>query len=115
LALEAILGPLEQNLVRASSGREALRLMLREDFALILLDVVMPEMDGFETAALIRERERTRYTPIIFLTAARRGEGPLSRGYETGAVDFIYKPIDPEVLRSKVRVFVDLAKKSRLV
>src|SRR5207244_13498523 len=102
LALEAILGPLDQNLRTASSGREALRLLLKEDYALILLDVVMPGMDGFETAQLIRERERTRYTPIIFLTAARKGEGPLNRGYETGAVDFIFKPIDPEGLRSKV-------------
>lgn len=115
LALEAILGPLGQNLVRASSGREALRLLLKYDYALILLDVVMPGMDGFETAALIRERDRTRYTPIIFLTAARKGEGPLNRGYETGAVDFIFKPIDAEVLKSKVRVFVDLAKKTQLV
>ncbi len=112
LALEAILGNLGQNLVRASSGREALRLLLREDFALILLDVVMPGMDGFETAALIRERPRTKHTPIIFLTAARKGEGPLTRGYETGAVDFIFKPIDPEVLRSKVKVFVELAIKT---
>jgi signal transduction histidine kinase len=115
LALEAILGPLGQNLVRASSGREALRLLLKDDYALILLDVVMPGMDGFETAALIREREKTKYTPIIFLTAARKGEGPLNRGYETGAVDFIYKPIDPDVLKSKVRVFVDLARKTQLV
>ena len=115
LALEAILGMLGQNLVRASSGREALRLLLKDDYALILLDVVMPGMDGFETAALIRDRERTKYTPIIFLTAARKGEGPLNRGYETGAVDFIFKPIDAEVLRSKVKVFVDLAKKTDLL
>jgi signal transduction histidine kinase len=115
LALEAVLEPLGQNLVRASSGREALRLLLKDDYALILLDVVMPDVDGLETAALIRARERTRTTPIIFLTAARKDEGPLTRAYEAGGVDFIYKPINPDVLRSKVRVFVELARKAQLL
>jgi signal transduction histidine kinase len=113
-ALEAILEDLGQDLVRATSGKEALRHLLKEDFAVILLDVKMPEMDGFETAALIRERERSRHTPILFLTA-HRDEEHIFRGYYAGAVDFLYKPLNPEVLRSKVSVFVDLARKTELL
>nr|WP_224245016.1 response regulator EpsF [Hyalangium gracile] len=108
LALEAILEPLGQRLVRASSGQEALRHLLREDFAVILLDVQMPDLDGFETARLIRQRQRSRYTPIIFLTAHSREEADLVHGYEHGAVDYVVKPFNPDVLRWKVEVFVAL-------
>ncbi len=114
LALESILEDLGQEIVKASSGKEALRHILNDDFALILLDVRMPEMDGFETASLIRERERSRHTPILFLTA-HKDEEHVFRGYYAGAVDFLYKPINPEVLRSKVNVFVDLNRKSQLL
>lgn len=107
-ALEALLADTSCNVVTAGSGREALRCILRNDFALILLDVRMPEMDGFETAALIRKLQRSRHTPIVFLTAADdRGEWQL-RGYEVGAVDYLVKPVDAEVLKSKVAIFVDL-------
>jgi two-component system sensor histidine kinase/response regulator len=112
VALEAMLQGLGQRLVTASSGREALKRLLDEDFAVILLDVKMPEMDGFETAALIRERERSRNTPIIFLTAADRTQTYAVRGYAVGAVDYLIKPIVPEFVRSKVSVFVELAKKN---
>src|SRR5204862_202058 len=89
------------------SGREALRFLLQEDCALILLDVQMPELDGFETAALIRERERTRYTPIIFVTAVRREEEQILKGYANGAVDYVVKPFSPETMVAKVRFFLD--------
>jgi phosphoserine phosphatase RsbU/P len=102
------LGELGQNLVRAGSGVEALRRLLSDDFGLILMDVQMPGMDGFELADLIRQRDRTRHTPIIFLTAYERTDADMFRGYSVGAVDFLFKPIVPEVLRSKVRVFVEL-------
>lgn len=108
LALEAILEPLGQRLVQASSGQEALRHLLREDFAVILLDVQMPDMDGFETARLIHQRQRSRYTPIIFLTAHSREEADLVHGYEHGAADYVVKPFNPDVLRWKVEVFVAL-------
>jgi PAS domain S-box-containing protein len=108
LALEAILEPLGQRLVRASSGQEALRHLLREDFAVILLDVQMPDLNGFETARLIRQRQRSRYTPIIFLTAHSREEADLVHGYEHGAADYVVKPFNPDVLRWKVEVFVSL-------
>ncbi len=108
LALEAILEALGQNLVRATSGEEALKRLLNDDFAVILLDVQMPQLDGFETAALIRQRERTRHVPIIFLTALDRGEQQILRGYSVGAVDYLHKPFDPTILRSKVEVFIDL-------
>ena len=108
LALEAVLEPLGQRLVKARSGREALRFLLHEDCALILLDVQMPELDGFETAALIRERERTRYTPIIFVTAIRREEEHILKGYANGAVDYVVKPFNAENMIAKVRVFLEL-------
>lgn len=111
LALEAILAGAEYELVRASSGRAALRESLRGEFALILLDVAMPEMDGYETAALLRERERSRDLPIIFLTANYLSEGHVFRGYSVGAVDYLFKPFSPEVLKSKVGVFVELFQK----
>src|SRR5205823_13579356 len=115
LALEAALRPLRQELVAAHSGEEALRCLLSDEFAVILLDVQMPGMDGFETAAHIKERERSCHIPIIFLTAISRELHQQLRGYEVGAVDYISKPYDPWVLRSKVSVFIDLYKKSRLL
>src|SRR5215470_11911276 len=113
LSLEAILHAPDRNLVRASSGEEALRYLLDEEAAVILLDVHMPTIDGLETAALIRGRERTRNVPIIFLTAYdSAGEAHMSEGYSLGAVDYIIKPIDPEALKSKVAVFVELYRKT---
>jgi len=110
--LEAILKDFGQNLVRARSGQEALRLLLDKNFAVILLDVRMPDMDGFETAELIRKRQRSRHTPIIFITAADATPEQLARGYSAGAVDFIFKPYTPDVLKAKVRIFLELFKKS---
>ncbi len=110
LALESILGDMGESLITASSGTQALRHLLHHDFAVILLDVQMPDLDGFETASLIRQRDRSRDTPIIFLTALSRSESNVFRGYELGAVDYIFKPFHPEILRSKVSVFVELFK-----
>src|SRR5438128_5575097 len=107
LALEAVLEPLGEKQVKARSGREALRFLLQDDCALFLLDVQMPELDGFETAALIRERERTRYTPIIFVTAIRREEEQIIKGYANGAVDYVVKPFAPETMVAKVRFLLD--------
>jgi two-component system sensor histidine kinase/response regulator len=115
VALEAMLEDLGQNLVRAESGREALKRLLSDDFAVILLDVKMPEMDGFETAELIRQRDRSRHTPILFLTAADTTQAQAVRGYAVGAVDYLVKPVVPEFVRSKVAVFVELAKKNELL
>ena len=113
LALEAILSSLDQTLVRATSGEEALKALLAQDFAVILLDVQMPGMDGFETASHIKRRERTRDIPIIFLTAINREPQQAFRGYAAGAVDYLAKPFDPWVLRAKVSVFIDLYLKNR--
>ena len=115
LALEAALEPLDQNLVKANSGEEALRLLLREEFAVILLDVQMPGMDGFDTAIQIKDRDKTKDIPIIFLTAISREPHHALRGYSTGAVDYLAKPFDPWVLRAKVAVFVDLYEKNSLL
>ena len=112
LALEAMLGDLSLDLVRAESGAEALRQVLQDDFAVILLDVLMSGLDGLETATLIRARERSRDTPIIFITAAGGDEDLIARGYALGAVDYIVKPIHPAILRSKVAVFVELFRKT---
>jgi PAS domain S-box-containing protein len=112
LALEAILSDLGQPLVKSQSGREALRHLLDTDFAVILLDVRMPDMDGFETARLIRQREKSRHIPIIFLTAIDKSDERMFRGYAVGAVDYLLKPFMPEVLRAKVAVFVELFKKT---
>src|SRR4051795_10616214 len=114
LAIEAVLEGLDVNIVRAYSGREALRHVLSEEFAVILLDVNMPGMDGFETAGLIRQRKSSEHVPIIFITAFG-DEMHVSRGYALGAVDYILSPVVPEVLRSKVAVFVDLFKKTEQV
>src|SRR5580698_5480515 len=109
VSIEAALSGLGEELVLAHSGKEALRYLLEDDYAAILLDVRMPEMDGFETAELIRSRPRSRQIPILFLTSYRNEEH-LFRGYDLGAVDFLFKPIVPEVLRSKVAVFVELSR-----
>src|SRR5215467_10871715 len=107
LAMQELLSGPDRDVVSVQSGKEALRQILKIDFAIILLDVRMPDMDGFETAALIRKLRRTRDTPIVFLTGAVEDESVL-RGYEVGAVDYILKPVDPDILKSKVAVFVDL-------
>jgi signal transduction histidine kinase/DNA-binding response OmpR family regulator len=113
LALEAILHASDRNLVSASSGDDALRYLLDNEVSVILMDVYMPGLDGLETAELIRGRDRSRNIPIIFLTADSTGGRHLSRGYSLGAVDYIVKPIEPDILRSKVNVFVELFKKTR--
>jgi signal transduction histidine kinase/DNA-binding response OmpR family regulator len=115
LALRAILSPLDVNIVEARSGREALKRVLEREFAVILLDVMMPDMDGFETARLIRQRDKSRSVPIIFVTAMLTGEEHAFQGYEAGAVDYLMKPFIPEVLCSKVSVFVELFKKTEQV
>jgi CheY-like chemotaxis protein len=113
VALEAILSSLNQTLVPARSGDAALKALLSDEFAVILLDVLMPGMDGFETAAHIKRRPKTRDVPIIFLTARNAEPDYAFRSYSAGAVDYIAKPFDPWVLRAKVSVFVDLYTKSR--
>jgi PAS domain S-box-containing protein len=115
LALEAVLSSESYNLVQANSGRKALQLAAENDFAVILLDVQMPEMDGFETARLLREHPRSKATPILFVTAINKEERHINQGYESGAVDYIFKPLDPFILKSKVEVFVDLYNKSQQV
>ena len=113
LALESILRGPDRNLIPISSGKDALRYLLDNEAAVVLLDVYMPGIDGFETAQLIRGREKSRETPIIFLTANSTGVRHLTRGYSLGAVDYIVKPVEPDILRSKVNVFVDLFRKNR--
>src|SRR5919198_637494 len=115
LALEAVLQGEGRHLVQATSADEALKHILREDFAVIVLDVLMPGMDGFELASLIRSRERSRDTPIIFVTAARKEQPHVVKGYKLGAADYILKPFDPNSLRAKVGVFVELFRKSEEV
>ncbi len=114
-ALEALMGDLKATTVRAASGPEALERLLEDDYALILMDVLMPGMDGFETATLVHRRRRSRSTPIVFLTA--HGDDPASilRGYKAGAVDYLQKPIVPEILRSKVAIFLELYQKTELL
>src|SRR5438094_5368539 len=107
MVFQAILEELGENVVTAQSGREALRYLLERDFAVVLLDVNMPIMDGFETATLIRQRKRSQHTPIIFVTAFH-DDVLTARGYSLGAVDYILSPVVPDILRTKVRVFVDL-------
>ncbi|PYM11707.1 MAG: hybrid sensor histidine kinase/response regulator, partial [Verrucomicrobia bacterium] len=113
LAVEATLDNPEYNLVKAGSGRAALKCLLQEgDFAVIVLDVKMAGMDGFETASILRQRDRTRHTPIIFLTAHGRDHEQVLQGYSLGAVDYLLKPPEPAILRAKVAVFVELFKKN---
>src|SRR5277367_5554771 len=114
VSLEATLDGLGQELILARSGMEALRHLLDDDFAAILLDVKMPELDGFQTAELIRARKRSRHTPILFLTGYK-SDDHLFRGYDMGAVDYLFKPIVPEILRSKVTVFVELSRNNALL
>ncbi|SCK17652.1 two-component system response regulator [Streptomyces sp. WMMB 322] len=115
VALEAVLSSLEVPLVRAMSGEEAMKALLRQEFAVILLDVLMPGMDGFETAGHIKRLDQTRDVPIIFLTGADAAAetGYAFRGYATGAADYLTKPFDPWMLRSKVSVFLELHRKNR--
>ena len=113
LALETVLEPLAHHLVSVTSGEDALKELLREDFACILLDVQMPGLDGFETARLIKQRERSQHIPIVFVTAISKDEQHVFRGYSAGAVDYILKPIEPDILRAKVAVFVELWEKNR--
>ena len=114
LAIETIFEPDGYRFVKANSGRQALKILLTEfDFALILMDVKMPNLNGFETASLIYERDRLKHIPIIFITANNFGDENLYRGYQAGAIDYIYKPIKPEVLRAKVSVLIDLYRKNR--
>jgi len=115
LALQAMLEDLGQNLVQARSGEEALRHLLHDDFAVILLDVRMPGLDGYQTARLIRGRDRSRYTPIIFLTAYETPDLPVATAYALGAVDYLVKPLVPEIIRAKVSGFVELFQKTELV
>ncbi len=113
LALQAILEPLGQTLVSAQSGEEALKCVLQHEFACILLDVQMPDMNGFDVAQIIKSREKSRYIPIIFLSAISKEDAYVFKGYSMGAVDYVFKPFNPDVLRSKVAVFVDLYMKQQ--
>ncbi|MGP3983725.1 response regulator [Streptomyces sp. KR80] len=113
VALEAVLGSLDQRIVRAYSGEEALKAMLRQEFAVVLLDVLMPGMDGFETAANIKRLDQTKHVPIILLTGADTESDYAYRGYSIGAADFLTKPFDPWLLRTKVNVFLELHRKNR--
>src|SRR4051812_28290936 len=115
MALEAVLQPLGHTLVRAGSGEEALKAVLKQEFALIIMDVQMPGMDGFQTASLIKTRDRSRHIPIIFLTAISKDAKNVFDGYAHGAVDYMLKPFDPLILRSKVAVFVDLWQRGELL
>jgi signal transduction histidine kinase len=116
LSMETLLEPAGYQLVKATSGKQALKILLKElDFALILMDVQMPNLNGFETALLIYEREKLRHIPIIFITAHNREDENIFKGYRIGAVDYIYKPINPDLLRAKVSVFIDLYDKNRLL
>jgi CheY-like chemotaxis protein len=113
LSIETILEKGGYNIIKANSGRAALKILLHQhDFSLILMDVQMPDMNGFETASLIYQRERLKHIPIIFITAHNQGEEKMYEGYKLGGVDFIYKPINPELLRFKVSVFAELYKKN---
>src|SRR5215210_6372879 len=116
LSIETILEADGYTFVKANSGRQALKILLTEfDFALILMDVKMPNLNGFETASLIYEREKLKHIPIIFITANNYGDENIFKGYKAGAVDYIYKPINPDLLRAKVGVLIELYKKTRLL
>ena len=115
LSLENLIKSKELNIIKATSGNEALGLLLRHEFALVLLDVQMPEMDGFEVADLMRSNNRTRHIPIIFITAINKEPRHVFKGYKSGAVDYLFKPLNPEILRSKVNVFIELYRKQKMV
>src|ERR1700749_3116129 len=113
MSMESVLEPDGYRIVKATSGRQVLKLLLSDfDFTLILMDVQMPDLNGFETATLIYERERLRHIPIIFITAHDHSDENIFKGYQMGGVDYIYKPVNPDLLRAKVSVFVDLYKKT---
>lgn len=115
LVLESILYNMECNIIKATSGNEALSLMFDYNFALVLLDVQMPEMDGFEIAELMRSNSRTRFTPIIFVTAISKEKTCIFKGYEVGAVDYLFKPIEPVILQSKVKFFIELYNQNKII
>jgi diguanylate cyclase (GGDEF)-like protein len=115
LAMEGVLEGMGANLLTASSGQEALALMLKHEFAMVLLDVQMPDMDGFETAALMRGMKQTRHLPIIFVTAISKEDEHVFRGYDAGAVDFLFKPVNPVILRSKVEIFLKINRQQQLL
>jgi len=115
LSLENLIKSSELNIIKANSGNEALGLMLRHEFALVLLDVQMPEMDGFEVANLMRSNRKTRHLPIIFITAINKEPRHVFKGYRSGAVDYLFKPLNPEILRSKVNVFIELFRKQKMI
>lgn len=115
LVLEILLEDMDCQIIKANSGNEALGLMLEYEFALVLLDVQMPEMDGFETAELMRGTEKTRYLPIVFVTALSKEKVSMFKGYEVGAVDYLYKPIEAIILKSKVRIFIELFNQKKLL
>ncbi len=115
LVLESILDNMNCNIIKATSGNEALSLLLDHEFALVLLDVQMPNMDGFETAELMRCNSRTRYVPIIFVTAISKEQRCIFKGYEVGAVDYLFKPVEPMILQSKVKVFLELWNQKKLL
>jgi len=116
MSMESLLQPAGYQLVKATSGKQALKVLLNQiDFALILMDVQMPNLNGFETALLIYEREKLRDIPIIFITAHNQEEAQVFKGYKIGAVDYIYKPVNPDLLRAKVSVFIDLYQQKRLL
>ncbi|WP_018085121.1 response regulator [Desulfurispora thermophila] len=115
LVLESILEDAHLNIYKATSGNEALAIVLEHDLALVLLDVQMPDMDGFEIAELMRRSERSRHIPIIFVTAISKEQKHIFQGYEAGAVDYLFKPLEPEILKSKVRVFLELDKQKKLL
>ena len=110
--MRTMLEDINATVISAQSGNEALRLLLKEDVSLILLDIQMPGMDGFETAELIRGSLRTKHIPIIFITAISKDDKKVIRGYQSGAVDFLYKPVEPTVVRSKVKVFLEMDRKN---
>src|SRR6186713_2657629 len=115
-SIESILEPDGYIFIKANSGRQALKILLTEfDFAMILMDVKMPNLNGFETATLIYEREKLRHIPIIFITANSYDDENVFKGYQSGAIDYIFKPINPDILRAKVGVLVELYKKNRLL
>jgi PleD family two-component response regulator len=115
LVLESLLERSDLNIIKATSGNEALGLLIEYDFALTLLDVQMPGMDGFEVAAMMNKSSKTKHIPIIFITAISKDKHYLSKGYESGAVDFISKPLDPYILKSKVKVFLELYKQKKML
>src|SRR5690606_20228356 len=110
--LREVLAPLDQNIMTAGSGKEALKLILQHKFAVVLLDVKMPGISGYDVALLMRRRATSRETPIIFITGQQDSSPEIRRGYELGAVDYLIKPVEPHILLSKVKVFVDLHRKT---